>query len=354
MSSNPPHQLAYSVLELAAVAEGDQPADTFRKSLELARHIEQLGYTRMWVSEHHNMAGVASSAPTILIGYLAGGTTTLRVGSGGIMLPNHSPLVVAEQMGTLASLYPNRIDLGLGRAPGTDPVASRAIRGHRFDAAHDFPRDIQQLQTYFSAENRSSQVRAIPGEGLDVPIYILGSSTESAYLAGLLGLPYAFASHFAPAQLLPALKRYRENFRPSAVLSEPYVIACVNVVAADTDAEANRLATTLQQAFLGIVTGKRRLMQPPVDSMDALWSEAERQYVGQMLSASFFGSKATLEEDLREFTKLTRIDELMVASHIFDHGARLHSHTLLAEVMQGVRVPLQESTGQFTNGGSIP
>ncbi|MCP9236136.1 LLM class flavin-dependent oxidoreductase [Lewinella sp. JB7] len=338
MSANPPLHIPFSVLELATVAEGDRPADTFRKSLDLARHIEALGYNRMWVSEHHNMAGVASSAPTILMGYLAGGTSTLRIGSGGIMLPNHAPLIVAEQLGTLASLYPGRIDLGLGRAPGTDPVASRAIRGNRFDAAHDFPRDVQQLQTYFSAQNSHAAVRAIPGEGLDIPIYLLGSSTESAYLAGLMGLPYAFASHFAPAQLMAALKRYRDNFRPSAALSEPYAIACVNVVAADTDAEANRLATTLQQAFLGIVTGKRKLVQPPVDSMDALWSTAERQYVEQMLAASFFGSKATLARDLRAFVQQTGINELMVSAHVYDHAARLYSHQLLAEVMRGVTV----------------
>ncbi len=338
MSTNPRSPLSYSVLELAAVAQGDQPGDTFRKSLNLAQHVEQLGYTRFWVSEHHNMAGVASSAPTILMGYLAGGTTTLRIGSGGIMLPNHSPLVVAEQLGTLASLYPGRMDLGLGRAPGTDPVASQAIRGSRFDAAHDFPRDIQQLQTYFSAENSHSSVRAIPGEGLDVPIYILGSSTESAYLAGLLGLPYAFASHFAPAQLLPALERYRQNFRPSAVLSQPYVIACVNGVAAETDAAAQRLATTLQQAFLGIVTGKRKLMQPPVDSMDALWAPAEQAYVKQMLTYSFVGGKDTLERKIDRFVQQTQVNELMFASYVYDHEARLKSYGLLAEVVQRVRV----------------
>ena len=338
MSTNPRTPLAFSVLELAAVAQGDTPSDTFRKSLSLARHVEKLGYTRFWVSEHHNMAGVASSAPTILMGYLAGGTTTLRVGSGGIMLPNHSPLVVAEQLGTLASLYPGRMDLGLGRAPGTDPVASQAIRGSRFNAAHDFPRDIQQLQAYFSADNSHSAVRAIPGEGLDVPIYILGSSTDSAYLAGLLGLPYAFASHFAPAQLLPALERYRQNFRPSAVLSQPYVIACVNGVAADTDAEAERLATTLYQAFLGIVTGKRKLMQLPVDSMNDLWAPAEQAYVEQMLTYSFVGGPETISRKLQQFVARTQVNELMFASYVYDHEARLKSYELLAEVVRKVKV----------------
>ncbi|WP_116106561.1 LLM class flavin-dependent oxidoreductase [Lewinella sp. IMCC34191] len=336
MSTNPPSNIKFSVLDLAAVAEGSTPADTFANSLSLARHVEALGYTRYWVSEHHNMAGVASSSPQILIGYLAGGTKTLRVGSGGIMLPNHAPLIIAEQMGTLATLYPGRIDLGLGRAPGTDPVASRAIRGAAAFTAPDFPGDIQQLQTFFSADNRSGQVRAIPGEGLDVPIYILGSSTESAYLAGQMGLPYAFASHFAPTQFMAAIKRYRENFRPSDVLSEPYVIACINVIAADTDAEARHLATTLQQMMLGVVSGRRKLMQPPVDSMDKLWSPAERQHVEHMLSLSFIGGPESLESDLHEFLRQTGVNELMASSHLYDHEARLHSYEVFADVMQGV------------------
>ncbi len=325
-----------SVLDLAPVADGSTPADTLRNSLSLARHVERLGYTRYWVSEHHNMAGVASSSPPVLIGYLAGGTTTLRVGSGGIMLPNHSPLIVAEQMGTLATLYPDRIDLGLGRAPGTDPVASRAIRSGLGSDPHNFPRDVQQLQAYFSAENSGSPVRAIPGEGLNVPIYILGSSTDSAYVAGRLGLPYAFASHFAPTQFREALKRYRENFRPSAQLDEPYTIACVNVIAADTDAEAERLGTTLKQMFLGIVTGKRKLMQPPVENMDALWAPAERAYVEQMLSASFIMGRDRLADAIPRFVEETGIQEIMAVSHIFDHAARLHSYEILSEVMQGV------------------
>ncbi|WP_116127040.1 LLM class flavin-dependent oxidoreductase [Lewinella sp. IMCC34183] len=326
----------FSVLDLAAVADGSTPADTFRNSLELARHVEQLGYTRYWVSEHHNMAGVASSSPPVLIGYLAGGTSTLRVGSGGIMLPNHSPLIVAEQMGTLATLYPDRIDLGLGRAPGTDPVASRAIRAGLGSDPHNFPRDVQQLQAYFSADNRNSSVRAIPGEGLDVPIYILGSSTDSAYVAGMLGLPYAFATHFAPTQFEAALERYRENFRPSDFLSEPYVIACVNVITADTDAEAQRLGTTLKQMFLGIVSGERKLMQPPVDNMDALWAPHQRDYVEQMLAQSFIMGRDRLEEEVPAFIDRYGINELMAVSHVYDHGARLHSYSLLSEVMRQV------------------
>ncbi|PPK88740.1 luciferase family oxidoreductase group 1 [Neolewinella xylanilytica] len=336
MSTNPPTNVKFSVLDLAAVADGSTPADTFRNSLSLARHVEQLGYTRYWVSEHHNMAGVASSSPPVLIGYLAGGTNTLRVGSGGIMLPNHAPLIVAEQMGTLATLYPGRIDLGLGRAPGTDPVASRAIRGAAAFTAPDFPGDIEQLQTYFSAENRHGQVRAIPGEGLDVPIYILGSSTESAYLAGVMGLPYAFASHFAPTQFMAAVKRYRDNFRPSDVLQEPYVIACINVIAADSDEEAKYLGTTLEQMMLGVVSGRRKLMQPPVDSMDKLWSPAERQHVEHMLSLSFISGRDRLESDLQHFLAQTGVNELMASTHLYDHAARLRSYELFADVMQGV------------------
>jgi len=326
--------LAYSVLDLAAVAQGNTPAATFRNSLSLAQHVEQLGYTRFWLSEHHNMAGVASSAPPVLMGYIAGGTSTLRVGSGGIMLPNHAPLVVAEQLGTLASLYPGRIDLGLGRAPGTDQRTAQAIRGGRFGAEQDFGRDIRQLQTYFSAANSSASVRAIPGEGLDVPIYVLGSSTDSAYLAAAMGLPYAFASHFAPGQLLSAINIYRRNFQPSAQLAAPYVIACVNVIAADTDDEAQYLATTLQQLILGVITGERKLMQPPVVSMDGLWTPELAQYAGQMLAASFVGSKATLQQELGEFVAHTQVNELMAASHIYDHAARLRSYQLLAEAVR--------------------
>lgn len=337
--------IPYSVLDLAAVAEGNKPTNSFRNSLSLAQHAEQLGYRRFWVSEHHNMISVASSAPTILMGYLAAGTNTIRIGSGGIMLPNHAPLVVAEQIGTLASLYPDRIDLGLGRAPGTDQVTAQAIRGSRFSSAHDFPRDIQQLQAYFSSSNSTSSVRAIPGEGLDIPIYILGSSTDSAYLAAAMGLPYAFASHFAPTQLLSAIAIYRQNFRPSATLAAPYVIACVNVVAADTDAEAQWLRTTQQQFALGVVSGKKALLQPPVESMDSLWGPAEQQFVEQMLEVSFVGSKATIQQTLTRFIDQTQINELMAVSHIFGHEARLHSYQLLAETIQ--EIPQPESAKQL-------
>lgn len=328
--------IPYSVLDLAAVVANSTPKNTFKQSLDLARHTEDLGYTRYWLAEHHNMISVASSATSVLIGYIAGGTKTIRVGSGGIMLPNHSPLVVAEQFGTLASLYPGRIDLGLGRAPGTDQITAMAIRGTRFNAANDFPQDVEQLQLYFSDDNMHSQVRAIPGEGLDVPIWILGSSTDSARLAAAKGLPYAFASHFAPAQFLTAINIYRQNFKPSEQLKEPYVIACVNVIAADTDNEANRLATSLFQFFMGVITGKRRLLQPPVDNMHELWTREEAEAVGQMLGCSFIGGPETLKEDLQLFIDQTKVDEVMVTSHIFDHQARLHSYEIFADVIKTV------------------
>lgn len=332
--------IPYSVLDLAGVIQGKTPADTFVNSMDLAQHAEALGYTRFWLAEHHNMISVASSATSVLIGHIAGGTKTIRVGSGGIMLPNHSPLIIAEQFGTLASLYPHRIDLGLGRAPGTDQVTAMAIRGTRFNAANDFPEDVQQLQDYFSEDNMNSQVRAIPGEGLDVPIWILGSSTDSARLAAAKGLPYAFASHFAPAQFLTAINIYRQNFKPSATLKAPYVISCINVIAADTDAEANKLATSLLQFFVGVVTGKRRLLQPPVDSMENVWTEQEAEAAGQMLGYSFIGSPESIKQDLQAFMEQSQVDEIMVASHIFDHQARIHSYEIFADVMKTIKVPV--------------
>lgn len=325
--------LPYSVLDLATVVEGKTPVDTFRNSLELARHVEQLGYKRYWLAEHHNMISVASSATSVLIGYIAGGTSSIRVGSGGIMLPNHAPLIVAEQFGTLASLYPGRIDLGLGRAPGTDQVTAMAIRGERFNAPNNFPRDVQQLQKYLSDDNSTSSVRAIPGEGTQIPIWILGSSTDSARLAAAMGLPYAFASHFAPAHFLTAIHLYRENFQPSAHLKAPYVMACANVVAAETDLEAERLATSLKQFFTGVITGKRNLLQPPVDSLAGLWSIYEEEAVNQMLAVSFIGGPEKIKRAMNSFLDQTRIDEIMVTSHIFDHQAKLNSYRIFKEVL---------------------
>ncbi|RZK81325.1 MAG: LLM class flavin-dependent oxidoreductase [Pedobacter sp.] len=328
--------IPYSVLDLATVIQGKKPADTFKTSLDLARHAEEWGFNRYWLAEHHNMISVASSATSVVIGHIAGGTSTIRVGSGGIMLPNHSPLVIAEQFGTLESLYPGRIDLGLGRAPGTDQVTAIAIRGEqRFQAAQNFPQDVLKLQKYFSSENSTSNVRAIPGEGLDIPIWILGSSTDSAHLAASYGLPYAFASHFAPAQFLTAINIYRQNFRPSQYLSKPYVLSCVNVVAADNDIEAMKLATSLYQMFKGVITGKRELLPPPVDSMEGILSDYEEEQLNQMLACTFVGSKTTIAKDLQDFLDQTQVDEIMASAHIFEHRAKLRSYEILSEVFKG-------------------
>lgn len=328
--------VAYSVLDLATVIEGKTPADTFKTSLDLAREAEKLEYTRFWLAEHHNMISVASSATSVLIGYIAGGTSTIRVGSGGIMLPNHAPLVIAEQFGTLESLYPGRIDLGLGRAPGTDQITARAIRGENMNAVHNFPSDIQALQTFFSKDNHTSKVRANPGEGLDIPIWVLGSSTDSARVAAAMGLPYAFASHFAPAYFREAIALYRKNFRPSIYLDQPYVMSCVNVIAADTDEEADWLSTSVLQMFLGIVTGQRQLLQPPVADMNDIWGIQEEQAVSQMLAYSFIGGPRKLKQQLKVFLAQTEVDEVMVTTHIFDHQARIKSYQLFSQVINEI------------------
>ncbi|MBD1395706.1 LLM class flavin-dependent oxidoreductase [Pontibacter sp. JH31] len=320
-----------SVLDLVPIRTGKSIADSFEHSLALARHVEQLGYTRYWMAEHHNMPGIASSATAVLIGHIAGGTTSIRVGSGGIMLPNHAPLIVAEQFGTLEALYPGRIDLGLGRAPGTDQVTAHALRRDLQGNVEDFPNNVAELQQYLSASNRSSKVRAIPGEGQDIPIWLLGSSTFGAQLAGMLGLPYAFASHFAPAALHVALKVYRDNFTPSNQLKEPYAMACVNVIAAETDEAANHLATSLYQSFLNVIRGKALPMQPPVESMGNHWSLQEEYAVKQMLRYTFVGSPKTIQEDLQAFLDETQVDEIMVSTGIYDTTARLRSYELLAE-----------------------
>jgi luciferase family oxidoreductase group 1 len=321
-----------SILDLAPITEGNTAATTFRNSLRLAQRAEELGYKRYWLAEHHNTESVASSATAVLIGYIAGGTKTIRVGSGGVMLPNHAPLVVAEQFGTLASLYPGRIDLGLGRAPGTDQLTAMALRRNRMETVHDFPNDIIALQTYFSAENKTAKVRAIPGEGLDIPIWILGSSTDSARLAARFGLPYAFASHFAPTQFLTAIDIYRKNFSPSQYLDKPYIMACVNVIAADTDQEAKRLATSFYQLARGIITGERKPLPPPVDSMEGLWTDYEEAAVKQMMQYSFIGDGETVRNNLAYFQQQIQLDEIMVTSHIYDPNARIHSYEVLKEV----------------------
>ena len=328
-----------SILDLAPITQGNTAETTFRNSLKLAQKVEELGYNRYWLAEHHNMDSVASSATSVLIGYIAGGTKKIRVGSGGIMLPNHSPLIIAEQFGTLASLYPGRIDLGLGRAPGTDQLTAMALRRDRRETVQDFPNDIVALQNYFSEENRTSRVRAIPGEGLEVPIWILGSSTDSAQLAAAFGLPYAFASHFAPAQFLTAIDIYRKNFRPSKYLDKPYVMACVNVIAADTSKEAERLATSFYQLATGIITGKRKPLQPPVESMDELWSEYEEAAVKQMMHYAFIGDAEKIGKELSYFQEQNQLDEIMVTSHIYDPNARIHSYEVLKEAQNYFTLP---------------
>lgn len=324
-------QPVLSVLDLAPVSEGSSPAEALHNSLDLARHAETLGYRRFWVAEHHNINSVASVATPVIIGFIAQGTQTIRVGSGGIMLPNHSPLIVAEQFGTLASLFPGRIDLGLGRAPGTDQVTAREIRSDRMQAVNSFPDDIRKIQQYFSIENRNAAVRAVLAEGADVPVWILGSSTDSAWLAAELGLPYAFASHFAPQQMLPALDIYRKNFKPSKQLQQPYVIVGSQVVAAETDEEADFLASSMKRSFLGIVTGRRELLQPPTNDLGyENWGIIKNQ-IDQMLAFSLVGGRETINRKLDEMLTLTAADELMASSHIYDHDARLQSYRILAE-----------------------
>lgn len=333
MASKKLSQIKISVLDLAIVRDGGNPSDTYKNSLDLAQKAEKWGYNRFWLAEHHNMQGVASSATVVLIGHIASGTSTLRVGSGGIMLPNHAPLIVAEQFGTLATLFPNRIDLGLGRAPGTDQLTAAALRRDE-QAVMEFPANVEELQLYLSEGNKNGRVRAIPGEGLDIPIWILGSSTDSAYLAASMGLPYAFASHFAPAQLFKALSIYRNNFKASKYLKEPYTIACVNVIAADTDYEAQKLATSFKRLFWGIITGKREQLKPPVKPEDDFRDPMEEAALQQMTQYTFIGSPEKIEKELNQFIEFAQIDELMVASAIYEHKARLHSYEILGQLNQ--------------------
>src|SRR5690554_5299278 len=320
-----------SVLDLAMVVQGKTAGDTYSTSLDLAQHTEDWGYERYWLAEHHNMPGIASSATSILIAHIASGTKSIRVGSGGIMLPNHAPLIIAEQFGTLATLFPNRIDLGLGRAPGTDQLTAMALR-HDQRAAMEFPKNVQELQTYLSAGNSNARVRAFPGEGLDIPIWILGSSTDSAHLAAAYGLPYAFASHFAPAQLHAALAIYHQNFRPSAFLKEPHTMACVNVVAADSDEKAERLATSFKKLFLGIITGHRELLQPPVNPDEDFMDPMEEAALQQMIAYSFIGGPEKVKEELQQFLDKTQVDELMITSPIYDHNDRLNSYEIVSNL----------------------
>ncbi len=329
-------QIPVSVLDLSTIVEGDSPAGAFRKSLAMAQHAEQLGYNRYWFAEHHNMESVASAATSVLIGYVAGGTQTIRVGAGGIMLPNHAPLIIAEQFGTLESLYPGRIDLGLGRAPGTDPLTSRALRRNMQANVDEFPNDVVELINYLGPEDPEARVKAIPGQGTQVPVWLLGSSTYSAQLAAMLGLPFAFASHFAPTYLLDALQIYRERFTPSIYLDKPYALACVNVIAADTDEAAQDLATSFYMLALGLIRNKRRPLQPPVSSMEGIWSEQEKAAVQQMMHYTFIGSGETVSKQLRTFLEETGVNEIMVASHIFDPEAKKRSYEIIAPFFKSV------------------
>ena len=322
-----------SILDLAPIVEGGDAADALRRSLDLARHAERWGYTRYWVAEHLNMKGIASAATSVVIGHLAGGTSKIRVGAGGIMLPNHSPLVIAEQFGTLEALYPGRIDLGLGRAPGTDQLTVRALR-RDWSSAEEFPQDVLELQALLGPPQPDQRVLAVPGANSNVPLWILGSSLYGAQLAALLGLPYAFASHFAPAALVQALQVYRETFKPSAQQAAPYAMAGLHVVAADSDEEAKRLFTSTQQQFTNMVRNRRGKLQPPVDDIDTYWTPQEKLQAMSMMKYAVYGSPATVRRGLEEFIELTGADELMVVSAIYDHAARLRSYEILSKLAE--------------------
>ena len=322
----------FSVLDLSPIIQGGTVADALHRSRDLARHTERLGYRRYWLAEHHNMPGIASAATALVIAHIAAGTSTIRVGSGGIMLPNHAPLVIAEQFGTLESLFPGRIDLGLGRAPGTDQPTARALRRGAINSADTFPQDVQELQAYFHSVVPGQVVQAVPGAGLTIPIWLLGSSLFSAQLAAALGLPFAFASHFAPDYLDQALAIYRHDFQPSATLARPYAMAAIGVIAAATDAEAGRLMTSLQQNFLNLRRGMPGPLPPPVDTMDGLWNPAEQAGVEHAFSEAVVGSPETVKRGLAAFLQRTKIDELMVTAAIHDHGARVKSFELVAQV----------------------
>src|SRR3954447_3374296 len=323
-----------SVLDLSPIKQGSNAATALGESAELAQHAERLGYKRYWLSEQHKKPRIARAATAVVIGHVAGGTRTIRVGSGGIMLPNHSPLVVAEQFGTLASLYPGRIDLGLGRAPGTDMLTAQALRRDIAMSGEQFPQDVQELQSYFAPAQPRQRIRAVPGTGLEVPIWLLGSSLFGAQLAAMLGLPFAFASHFAPDAMLEALDLYRAGFQPSAQLDRPYAMLGANVLAADTDAEARRHFTSQQQSFINLRRGMPGQVPPLIDDIDASWSPAEKAMVEHSLAVSFVGSVNTVERGLKKFIEATRPDELMITAHIYDQAARLRSLELVAQLRE--------------------
>src|ERR1700744_1498339 len=314
---HPTRMTSFSVLDLSPITHGSDAAQSFRNTLDLARHAEHLGFRRFWLAEHHGMPGIASAATAVLIGHVAGGTSTIRVGAGGIMLPNHSPLVIAEQFGTLESLYPGRIDLGLGRAPGSDQRTAQALRRNLSSDPNEFPRDVQELADYFSVSPRQ-QIRAVPGTGLKVPLWILGSSLFGAQVAALLGLPFAFASHFAPDALSQALEIYRRYFKPARQLDQPYVMVAANIIAADTDAEARRLFTSLQQSFVKLRRGTPGRLAPPVEDISTFAAPVELANLQHSLVYSFVGSPDTVARGVKSFLELTQADELIVGAHIFD------------------------------------
>jgi luciferase family oxidoreductase group 1 len=345
---------AFSVLDLAPVRKGGSIADTFRNSLDLARHAEDWGYTRFWLAEHHNMPGIASAATSVLIGFIAAGTKTIRVGSGGIMLPNHSSLVIAEQFGTLATLFPDRIDLGLGRAPGTDGLTARALRRHMNQPAVDFPEQVLELLGYLGpapAAHQSGQtVRAVPGAGTNVPVWLLGSSTYSAQMAAELGLPFAFAAHFAPQEMMAAISIYRRYFEPSQYTRKPFLMVAVSLITADSDEEAQYLSTTSSQRALKLVRGEPFLLEPPVRSMEGLWSAPERELVASRFHAAIVGGPATVRRKLEDFFDRTQADEIMIQCEPYDHQARLRSFEITAEIMKNFvaePVPVESNAIRF-------
>ena len=326
--------IAFSVLDLAPIPQGSTAQDAFRHSLDLARLAEQRGYHRYWLAEHHNMTGIASAATSVLIGYLAANTQTLRLGSGGVMLPNHAPLVIAEQFGTLNALYPGRIELGLGRAPGSDQRTMMALRRHMSADIDNFPRDVNELVEWFDARDPNPAVRPVPGYGSKIPVWLLGSSLYSAQLAAQMGLPFAFASHFAPDMLFQALHLYRTHFKPSERLEKPYATVCINIVAADSNRDAEFLFTSMQQAFVKLRRGETGQLPPPIENMDGFWSPAEQYGVQQALGMSLVGDKAKVRHGLISVLRETEADEIMVNGQIFDHEARLHSFDLAMQVRE--------------------
>ncbi|MBY0095978.1 LLM class flavin-dependent oxidoreductase [Mesobacillus maritimus] len=328
-------QIPVSVLNLAPIREGQGPKDAIDAMVDLAQATEKMGYKRYWIAEHHNTPTLVSSATSILIKHTLEHTESIRVGSGGVMLPNHSPLVVAEQFGTMATIYPNRLDLGLGRAPGTDMMTASALRRSQNDSVYTFPDDVQSLLTYFGTEDQQDYVKAYPGVGTNVPLYILGSSTDSAYLAASLGLPYVFASHFAPKYMDQAISIYRSRFKPSAYLDQPYMIVCLNVIAAESDQEAKLQSTTMQQFFLNVVRGSQMFLQPPVENMDSVWNPMEKEMATSMSSVTLMGSKETVTEQLIGFQENYNVDELMAVSYIYDQDKQKQSYQILKDIVDG-------------------